>query len=366
MAKFKKNILYASIVFFISFFHIQAFAIVIENDWLKYEISNDGQNVCFIDKTTGIDYLFADSVTYCAYIVKDGRQVNVTSVSFKANTLFFEFGQTGVTAEMIIAKSSDHITMKVANVSGDPESLTFLNVPLKLEGMPYEPFSACVLSMNLFTHVRLLPPLQNHLWAKSYKKFGLEGAEITLLGLPGHRILPVIRDVMAQAGDIPFSDKGGAWALQEKEGYGSYLMNFGTLTEETVDEWIETCRRMGFNQIDSHGGGDFFEFGTFDLNKEKWPDGWNSFKRINKRLHEAEISHIFHTYAFFIDKNSKYVTPVPNEDLGYVRTFTLAESVDAEANEIVVKESTANISTITGFHTENSITLRIGDELIEF
>jgi hypothetical protein len=365
MAKSKKNTRFSAFVLFI-FLSIPAFSIVFENDYLKYEIAGDGQNLCFLDKTTGIDYLFTDSVSYCAHIEMDGKRVNVTSVSLKGNSLFFEFGPTGVTAEIGVIKTTDRITMKVEKINGQPESMVFLNVPLNLEGMPYESFSACVLSMNLFTHVRLLPPLQNHLWAKCYQRFGLEGAEITLLGLPQTKILPVIRDVMTHAKDVPFSDKGGAWALLEKEGYGSYLMNFGTLTEETVDEWIETCRRMGFTQIDSHGGGSFFEFGTFDLNKEKWPDGWDSFKRINARLHEAGISHIFHTYSFFIDKNSKYVTPVPNEDLGYVRTFTLVEPVDENAGEIVVKESTANISTVTGFHTENSVTLRIGSELIEF
>ena len=103
-------------------------------------------------------------------------------------------------------------------------------------------------------------------------------------------------------------------------------MNFGTLTEETVDEWIAMCRSLGFNQIDNHGGGDFFRFGDFELNREKWPEGWQTYKKINDRLHEAGISSIFHTYAFFIDKNTKYVTPVPSEDLGYFSSFTLART----------------------------------------
>jgi hypothetical protein len=131
----------------------------------------------------------------------------------------------------------------------------------------------------------------------------------------------MIRDVMINAKDIPHSNAGGAWAQQSKEGFGSYLMNFGTLTEDTVDEWIKMCKSLGFTQIDNHGGGKFFRFGDFELDPEKWPDGWDNFKRINKRLHDAGISSIFHTYAFFIDKNSKYVTPVPREDLGYFNCF---------------------------------------------
>ena len=341
-------------------------SIVIENDYFRYEIAGNGKNLHFTDKTTGKDYLDSEAGSKSAYIVSDGERYEVTALSLEKNNLNMKFGKSGVEADIHIRVAEDRITFKVTSVTGNIESLAFLNIPLNLEGMPYEPFAACALSMNLFTHVRLLPPLQTNLWAKCYKRFGLEGAEITLLGLPGQKILPVIRDVMTHAEDVPYSDKGGAWALMQEEGYGSYLMNFGTLTEDTVDEWIETCRRLGFNQIDSHGGGSFFEFGTFELNREKWPDGWDSFKRINARLREAGISHIFHTYAFFIDKRSEYVTPVPGEDLGYVATYTLAEPLDDSADEVVVKESTADISTVTGFHVENSVTLRIGSELIEF
>lgn len=79
---------------------------------------------------------------------------------------------------------------------------------------------------------------------------------------------------------------------------GSYLMNFGTLTEDTVDEWIKMCKSLGFTQIDNHGGGKFFRFGDFELDPEKWPDGWDSFKRINKRLHDAGIYPFFITMPF--------------------------------------------------------------------
>ena len=137
-----------------------------------------------------------------------------------------EFGTSDVIADIHIRKAKDRITFTVSSVKGNIESLTFLNVPLTLEGIPNESFAACVLSMNLFTHVRQIPALQTDLWATCYKRFGLERAEITLLGLPQQKILPVIRDVMSHAKDVPHSDKGGAWALMQKEGYGSYLDEF--------------------------------------------------------------------------------------------------------------------------------------------
>lgn len=352
--------------FIILLFSIQAKAFVIlETKYFSYEISDNGKNLHFRDKSTKTDYLYADTTSYCASIVLNGKVINVQSVIQKKDLLTLGFGGN-VTIKIQVQTAGDHLVFTVADIAGEPESLTFLNVPLRLEAMPYESFAACALSLNLYTHVRRLPALQSHLWATCYKRFGMKGATTAILGVPQKEILPAIRKVISKAKDIPFSDKGGAWAKGAKEGYGSYLMNFGTLTEATVDEWIETCKALGFNQIDSHGGGGFFDFGTLELNKEKWPDGWESFKRINAKLHQHGISHIFHTYAFFIDKTTSYVKPVPHKDLGYVETFTLAEPLTASSTEITVNESTAHVSTITGFHTENSVTLRLGDELIEF
>ena len=340
--------------------------IVLENRFFRYEIDKLGKNLHFTDKTSGTDYLSAEKNSLCASVIKNGTEYGVSGVSWKGSTLFLDFKDAGVAASIKVRKERDRIILKVTEVKGEPESLTFVNIPLRLEGMPYEPFAACALSMNLFTRVRELPALQSNLWATCYNKFGLTGAEVTIVAVPQKDILPLIRDVMSKAKDVPFSDKGGAWAQLSKEGYGSYLMNFGTLTEETVDEWISMCRSLGFNQIDNHGGGGFFSFGDFELNKEKWPDGWESFKRINSRLREAGISSIFHTYAFFIDKNTKYVSPVPSKELGYFSAFTLAQPASATDTEIVVNETTENISTITGFFVRNSRSLRIGEELIEF
>ncbi|HUX96522.1 MAG TPA: carbohydrate binding domain-containing protein [Bacteroidales bacterium] len=341
-------------------------SIILENRYFWYEIDNFGNNLHFIDKNSGKDYLDTDKKSICATVVKNNIEYSVTSVSRKGNRLLLSFSDANVLAGIKISRQRESITLTVSEFEGEAESLTFLNVPLKLEGMPYEPFAACALSMNLFTRVRELPALQSNLWATCYSKFSITGAEVTIIGVPQKDILPVIRNVMSAAENVPFSDKGGAWAQLNEEGYGSYLMNFGTLTEATVDEWIKMCRNLGFNQIDNHGGGDFFRFGDFELNRDKWPDGWDSFKRINEKLHEAGISVIFHTYAFFIDKNTNYVTPIPSKDLGYFTKFTLARPVSPSDTEITVNESTQNISTITGFFVRNSRTLRIGEELIEF
>jgi len=53
-------------------------------------------------------------------------------------------------------------------------------------------------------------------------------------------------------------------------------------------------------------------------------DGWDTWRRIVTRLHAAGIDSIFHTYAFFIDKRSRCVTPGTDRRLDAFRRFTLA------------------------------------------
>jgi hypothetical protein len=339
--------------------------IVLENNYLKYVITKNGKNLHFIDNLTGIDYLQKDSTSHCAYIIQEDHIHYADFVLLRENKLFIEFEKCDVKAEIEIKRNDEYILFEVNAIDGQIKSFTFLNIPLILKGMSDEQYATCALALNQNTHVRQLPVLQTHLWATTYEHFGIKGAKVAVLGLPMDSILHSIRNIMESTKALPHSRAGGAWATENKEGYGSYLMNFGSLTEKTVDEWISMCKNWGFNQIDNHGGG-FFNFGELKIDSIRFPGGWNDFCKINSRLNNAGISSILHTYAYFIDKKSKYVTPSVHPDLGYFDSFTLAQPVSEEDSVIVVNESTADISTTIGFFVRNSVSLRIGEELIEF
>lgn len=342
--------------------------IILENIHYRYIISDDGKNLGFVDKSSGKNYLSESGVSYCASVIWQGQKYPVSKVQYDgAGNLTLDFAPLPVTASLKINSTNDAIFWEVTHVNGSLETLVYLDIPLDLQRLPSEPFAACALALNIKTEVKQLPALQNLLHGQAHTRFGITGSKLALIAVPQAAILPSIRNVMSAAKDIPASTAGGAWAQLSKEGYGSYLMNFGTLTEKNADEWVEYCKSVGFNQIDHHGGNtDFFLFGSFELNKEKWADGWNSFKRLNDKLHQNNISSIFHTYAFFIDKQSSFVTPVPDPDLASFRTFTLAGPITTSGDEIEVNESTADISLFTGFHFPNSLTLRIGTELVTF
>jgi hypothetical protein len=340
--------------------------IVIENTHVRYTISPEGKNLEFIDRASGADYLRAAQST-CAMVRCAGKDYPATSAALQKGRLTVEFDKPNAKAVLHVESRESYILLAVETVSGDNiESLTFLNVPLTLQGRPDEQFGSCALSLNLITRVNQLPALQTNLQASCYKKFGIEGARVAIVAMPMAGMLPALKQVLTEDDEMPHCTVAGPWARDVPFNHGSYLFNFGSLTDSNADEWIAMAKNLGVTQIDNHGGSSFFRFGDFVLDKRKWPEGWDTYRRIVKRLQDSGIGSIFHTYAFFIDKQSKYVTPVPDKRLDAFRTFTLAEAIDPNNTEIPVNESTNGMSTVTGFFEHNSVILHIDDELVTF
>ena len=359
------------IISFLVFWSVQTAAgqnnIVLENAHIRYTISPLGKNLSFLDLTTGTDYLQNTPPSYCALLRSQAVEHPADSVSYAHGLLTLQFTKASVTVVLRAESLNSYIRLTVASVNGPQiDSLAFLNIPLTLNARPEEPFGACALSLNLITHVAQLPALQTELKASCYRKFGLKGAQVALVGMPQGKMLPALKQVLTNADQMPPCPVAGPWAQEIPFNHGSYIFNFGTLTEDTVDDWIATAKRLGVTQINNHGGPAFFRFGDFELDRTKWPQGWQTYRHIVKRLHDAGIDSIFHTYSCFIDKHSRYVTPIPDKRLDAFSSFTLAQPLTADATEILVNEPTKDISTITGFFVQNSVTLHIDDELVTF
>lgn len=364
--------------------------VVFQTDSFRYEIGANGKNLAFIDTTSGINYykLSDNSNTArieksesgannskvapgsddpaiagaCAYVTVGSRRFPATKAVKDGETLRLEFSGASAAVEIKTAEKSKRLIFEITSVSGEFDAVAFVHIPLTLSAKPDEPFAACALALNLFTHVHQLPALHDAYWAEATKRFGLLGAKAAVCGAAQESILETIRAAMTEdAVGMPFSDKGGAWALSSEDGYGSYVMNFGALTEETADAWIEQCRRLGFTQIDNHGGG-FFHFGSLDC---QMPGGWDSFKRIIDKCHAAGIKVLLHTYVCYINQNARYVTPIPHPDLDTLAEWTLAEPISADATEITVNEPFENFDP-NGYMSTSFRTIRIGDEIIQY
>jgi hypothetical protein len=342
--------------------------VILENPHFRFAISPDGKCLSFTDRATGQDYLKTGAPAPCALVRCEAKDYPVSQVWLTNGHLLLRFGEPAIEVALKVEPRPSHVRLTVQSTRGKPfESLVFLNVPLTLRGVPDESFGACAFSLNLMTRVDALPALQSELRASCGQKFGVVGAKAALVAAPMSGVLPALKEVLLEADEMPLCKVAGPWASEVPFNHGSYLFNFGSLTETNVDEWISMGKSLGVTQIDNHGGSAaFFRFGDFLLNREKWPEGWETYARIVARLHAVGIGSIFHTYAFFIDKQSKYVTPVPDPRLDAFRTFTLADAITAEADSIPVNEPTAGLSTVTGFFEHNSVLLHLGEELVTF
>lgn len=338
--------------------------IVLETESFRYVLGRGGQNLHFMDKRDGVDYCNPTQASAFARIAIDGRNKTSNSISESENGLQIGFAdvETRISVRYTIHQNS--IVFRVEKVEGPiVDELELIGLTLVSGTESPDPFTACVLALNLQTNVPEIPQANTRLRALCYSRFGLEGAEAALLACPQSQLRPTMQQTVARTPALPHSSIGGPWALDADINRGSYLFNFGGLSIGTVDRWIELAEQLGIDQIDFHGGSSF-RFGDCFPNPETYPDGKASFKAVIDRLHEAGIAAGLHTYAFFIDKKCPWVTPVPDPRLAKDAAFTLAADLTKEATYVPVVESTKNMSTITGFFVRNSVTLQIDDELI--
>ncbi|MBR4865048.1 MAG: hypothetical protein IKU11_00060, partial [Clostridia bacterium] len=226
-------------------------------------------------------------------------------------------------------------------------------------------YASVGMALNLHTNSDNLLGVRNTLGAAAFRQFGILDAAFAVILVKKDDLRAAMARVTRElAEDIPWNPKAGAFAADYPDVRHSYLMNHTGVTMDTVEGWIDLANRFGAKQLDFHGGHSF-RFGDLTPNPGLYPRGKADFKRVIQRLHDAGIQAGLHTYAQFIDMDSSYVTPVPHPGLGGY-PFTLACDVDEISLTLPVLESTADISTKTGFFVRNSVYLMADGELMRF
>jgi len=341
----------------------QPAAIVLETESLRWEIGADVRNTRLIDKHNNTDVL-ATPTPFCTISVGD-NEVPATGASLSEGLLQLRFGDTGAEVTLRVAQQMRYITFEVVEVRGEGiTGISMGNLRLKPTGEADE-FGACALALNLLTNVPELPGPRTVVRALCDAEIGLKGAAMAVIGCPVGEMRGVMKEAVLAAPDLPHSPVGGPWALEGQHNRSSYLFNFDGLTEATADEWIQTAKSLGFNQIQMHGGGSF-RFGDCEPNPNTYPGGRAELKRVIDKLHAAGIIVGMQPYAFFIAKSCPWVTPVPHPGLAKDAVFTLSGDLDEAEGSVPVAETTEKMSTITGFFVRNSVTVQIDDELIVY
>ncbi len=327
-----------------------------------------GRVLHFKDTTAGRDYLDRTGNLAFASVKKSFQYHAATGAALRGDRLVLTFAEAAAEVELKVTPQHRRLVLEVMSVKGDDiDEVVFGQVPLTLQGDVSEPFGASLLAMNLKTNCPQYPGTSSELGGfTAYRRFGFIGACGAIVAGPMAELRDALKDAARSAPDLPHSPLGGPWALDAEINQGSYIIDGGgTITEENVGDWIEVARQTGATQIDFHGGHSF-RWGDFEPNRALYPRGRVSLKAVVDAIHEAGLAAGLHTYAFFMAKDTPWVTPVPHADLGKDATFTLSAELDEKAAVVPVDETTEAMSTVTGFHVRNSVTLQIDDELITY
>jgi len=341
--------------------------IVFATDHLRYLLGSDGANLGYVDTATGSNHIASGSRSYFATLNKRGSQFPGSITSCTENDLVLKFGDSGTTARVRVEKKPDYLTFEVRELS-DPAGITelsLLNLQLDINGESTDAFAACAVDLNLQTFNANIPGYSRTLHVYCQSKDGFIGAKVAVIGCPGAALQNTLKQVIRDHRELPQTNLGGPWAAEAPVTRGSYLIEMGRLNETNVDEWIAVAKSIGARQIDLHCG-KTLRFGDLEPNRQAYPSGFDGVRKVVGQLHAAGLQAGLHTYAFYLAKDSKWVSPVPDPRLGKDKTFTLAKAVDDRETTLLVEEPTHGMSTITGFQIPNSVTLQIDDELMVF
>lgn len=339
---------------------------VLENPLLRYEVTETARSLSLTDKSSDENLLPEGTDTPLCTLQKNGATWESLSLAVRDGLWHVGFGDAAVDVVLRPEAHPTHFTLEVVSVTGEGvDQLNFLYLPLDPQAQQSK-LAVCSLALNLQTNVPELPGPMTIPMATCYPRFGLVGARAALIAAPREAMRTAIQQVMQSSASLPHSPLGGPWALDAPINRGSYLIDTeGEVGESSIDAWIALAKNLGMKQIDFHTGKSM-RFGDLRPNPERYPNDAAGVKAVVDKLHAAGLEAGLHTYAFYIAKDTPWVTPVPDRRLAASATYTLDADIDTAADLIPVAESTADVSTVTGFQIRNSVTLRIDDELIVF
>jgi len=186
---------------------------------------------------------------------------------------------------------------------------------------------------------------------------GIIGSKIALFGCPVDQTLETIGKIEL-AENLPHPMINGQWGKQAKGASAAYLiMDF---SEETIDEAITYTKKAGLDYL--YHPGPFKNWGHFELNEAKFPNGWDGLKSCVEKVNASGIDVGLHTLANFITTDDAYVTPVPDQRLAKVGGSQVTMAVNSTQTEIPIKAP----DFFSQYGNNNLHTVRIGNELIRY
>lgn len=347
----------------------------ISTEHFSYSFTPDGRNTAFIDSETGENHIKDD--TFCALLTdNEKREHYPVSAVFQNGIIAVEF-DNGIKMETIVEVFEEFITFTLKSISSEEfHSVAFVNIEVNTDYRNYsldmgrDGFTATLMGLTVSTRMTEHPGRNTCLTAQGYPHIGLfktarstYPVKAAVIGMRDSKIRDVMKKVMdiIPDGELPKSKLGGAYAYDVRDGRRTYT---NLVEVEDTEKIIPALKKFGITEIGIHQGWAYRQ-GDFMVNSELYPNGIEDFKEKIRIYHENGIRVNLHTYTFFLDHESRYVTPVPHPDLDHICELTLLKSLSEDDTTVYV-DSLEGVAKIYNYGLVSSQYIQIGQEIIRF
>lgn len=183
------------------------------------------------------------------------------------------------------------------------------------------------------------------------------GSKIGIFGCPSELALYNIGKIEIDEG-LPHPEVDGIWIKQHPHRSKAYFIT--NFSEKNFDKILDYTKKAGMNAI--YHEGIFKNWGKFEINKMKFPNGRAGLKSLVEKAKTQGIRVGAHTLTTFITRDDPFVSPIPNAQLAITGSGILTNDLGTESTEI-------SINSKEFFEDEkfNSMhTVKIDNELIRY
>ncbi len=345
-------------------------AIVLENSFVKIELSNKDASVISVTDKRDSKSIMAEEKTYFfAHFDAEKNAFSNKALTLNGNvlTLETEKGKTDFSIDV----ADDHFVIEVVSkkLPDGVDFVRFADMKFDYDFEEKDVLVAAGVVMTVNTHTNYFPRgIDKALMAEGYDRLGGSfGARYGFTVVPRKILRDGLKNICSKIDPEKgiVSNNAGAWARDSRVAFGSYLIDANAHPDH-VRESIPFWKTLGVDQIDFHQGGSSVIQGSF---RYAYAKDHEEFRRtVTDPLKENGLGAGLHTYAFYVHPLCTEILSDPKwqKQIETNEVFTLKEDITAETDYIYTEESTADMETYYGFFTKNIPYVLIGEEIVKF
>jgi len=342
--------------------------IILENSFIKFELSPKDATVLSIKTADGVDVL-GEQTAFFSLIDEERNEFKNKSLKLENGVFVLdtEIGKVEIAVEI----SEDHFVFEV--LTSLPEKaycLLFAHARYEYDLDCPTAVRGAGVAMTVSVDPHHFPDgVNKETVAKVYEHLeGAKGAKYGLAVVPENILRETLKEICSkidpQKGIV--LKTAGPWSFESENVQGSYSLTWDCRVE-TLEKRLPTFKFLGIDHLDIlHNDVSTFRQGDFKYVTYKDDEDFK--KNVTDRLAEHGIQTGFHTYAQYINPKCTELLSNPEYQkmLSTVEEFTLAEDISEDADFIPTVESTAELSDYYGFFTTNMPYLLIGEEIVKY